>query len=178
MKTQEHTESVHEIERKFLLADKPELLDDGAPVCIRQGYLDLKEEGAEVRVRQEGKQFFLTIKGSSQDKQEVKIGRRAFRALWPLTKGRRVRIQRFRIPQGDWTVAIDVYRRKLKGLITAEVEFPDKKSAKGFSPPDWLGREVTGVEGYRNHLLAQNGLPEETAPAQERATASNGKHTH
>jgi adenylate cyclase len=175
MKTQEHTEGGQEIERKFLLADKPEVIDDGAPVGIRQGYLTLKEEGGQVRVRQEGKQFFLTIRGSTDS--EVKIDRKAFRALWPLTKGRRVRIQRFRIVQGEWTVAIDVYKRKLKGLITAEVEFPDKKSAKGFSPPDWLGREVTGDDCYRNHVLALNGVPEETAPAKERETASNGKHT-
>ena len=56
MRTQEHAENAQEIERKFLLADKPEVLDDGEPICMRQGYLDLKEEGAQVRVRQEGKQ--------------------------------------------------------------------------------------------------------------------------
>jgi CYTH domain-containing protein len=177
MKTQEHTENAHEIERKFVLADKPKLIDDGAPVCIRQGYLDLKDEGGQVRVRQEGKQYFLTIQGATHSKEEVKIGRKAFRALWPLTKGRRVRLQRFRIAQGEWTVAIDIYRRKLKGLITAEVDFPDKKSAKGFSPPDWLGREVTGVESYRNHALAVNGIPEESESAQEPEKPSNGKQT-
>ncbi len=177
MKTQEHTESTQEIERRFLLDDKPQLLDDADPICIRQGYLDLKEEGAEACVRQEGKQFFLTIKGSTQSQEEVKIGRKAFRALWPLTKGRRVRMLHYRIPQEEWTVAIDVYRRKLKGVIAAEVDFSDKKSARGFTPPDWLGREITGMEGYDNHSLALNGLPEETLPALDRETASNGKQT-
>ena len=43
------------------------------------------------------------------------------------------------------TIQLDVYRRKLEGLVVAEVEFPDEEAACDFRAPAWLGREVTGV---------------------------------
>src|SRR5262249_17343975 len=137
------------------------------------------QNGTEVRVRQEGKRYFLTIKtgqGKARVEEELKISRKHFDSLWPLTRGRRVRKVRYFASHHDWTLEVDVYRRKLKGLVTAEVEFADRKSARAFEPPEWLGREVTDDEHFRNQSLALNGMPEEPAkPAP--AKNHNGRHS-
>src|SRR5205814_1842600 len=107
------------------------------------------KNGTEVRIRQEGKQYCLTIKsgqGKVRVEEELSIDRKRFDSLWPLTRGRRVRKVRYFASHHDTTIEVDVYRGKLKGLMTAEVEFADTKSARAFEPPDWLGREVTDDE--------------------------------
>jgi CYTH domain-containing protein len=77
-----------------------------------------------------------------------------------LTEGRRAFKVRYKVRCGKRTVEVDVYRGPLEGLVTAEVEFPDEESAREFRPPDWLGREVTGDERYKNESLARYGAPE------------------
>ncbi len=57
------------------------------------------------------------------------------------------------------TVEVDVYAGDLEGLLTAEVEFPDEATAREFSAPEWLGRDVTDDERYANRALAVNGIP-------------------
>ena len=150
-----------EIERKFLLDEPPEGLDDRPGTKIRQGYIAITEAGTEVRVRKEGKRYSLPIKeghGLARGEEEVEIGPAQFASLWPLTKGRRIRKVRHEVPHDGLTVQVDVYSRRLKGLVTAEVEFPDEDAARRFQPPAWLGREVTGDEQYSNQGLARNGL--------------------
>lgn len=68
------------------------------------------------------------------------------------------------MPHDGLTIQVDVYRRKLKGLITAEVEFPDGDAAGRFQVPTWLGREVTGDDQYSNQNLARYGLPQGRKP--------------
>jgi CYTH domain-containing protein len=147
-----------EVERKFLVHELPEDLDRFPSAKIRQGYLAIGD--TEVRVRAEGKKYFLTVKtGHGESRQEVerRISKKDFAALWPLTRGRRVWKRRYRIPYGKRTIELDVYRRQLKGLITAEVEFPNREAADKFQPPAWLGPEVTGDQRFSNQNLAHSG---------------------
>jgi len=156
-----------EIERKFLIHDPGCDLEEYPSVKIRQGYL-VAEDRVELRVREEGTDCFLTFKkGQGEDRleAEIPISREKFADFWPLTRGQRVRKQRYRVPCGDHTAEVDVYRRKLRGLITAEVEFPNQEAASAFHPPDWLGLEITGDERYANQNLARHGIPEEAAAA-------------
>jgi CYTH domain-containing protein len=163
MPTRQPSGKDQEIERKFLVPSPPDGLADCPFERIRQGYLAVAEGGMEVRVRQQGQQYFLTIKGGkkgpSRVEKEIAIGRKQFRALWPLTRGQRVRKRRYHVPHGDLTIEVDVYRGKLKGLTVAEVEFPNKGAAKEFSPPQWFGRDVTADSTYSNSRLAQDGRP-------------------
>jgi len=151
-----------EVERKFLLPRLPDGFDRSPAKKLRQGYLAVSEDGTEVRLRREGKRRFLTVKsghGEKREETEVPLERRSFAALWPLTRGRRVRKVRYRVPYGGLVVEIDVYRRELEGLVTAEVEFPDEEAAEKFVPPPWLGREVTGDERFNNRNLASRRAP-------------------
>jgi CYTH domain-containing protein len=152
-----------EIERKFLVAERPDL-QDGDPVEIEQGYLALPgEQGrAEVRLRRKQRDHLLTIKGGSgrtRTEEEIPIDRERFGALWPLTSGRRLAKQRHLIPHSDREIELDVYRGDLEGLSLAEVEFPDEEAADAFEPPPWFGEEVTGKEEYLNETLATKGRP-------------------
>jgi CYTH domain-containing protein len=157
-----------EVERRFLVPRRPGFLKDCGRKRIRQGYLALGPNGTELRLRQEGTRYYLTLKsgqGEARVEEELKIGRKRFDALWPLTKGRRVRKVRYFVSHHDRAIEVDVYRRRLKGLVIAEVEFDDTKAARAFEPLDWFGREVTDDENFRNQSLARNGMPEEAPDA-------------
>jgi adenylate cyclase len=153
-----------EIERKFLVAEPPEL--DGVEHAeIEQGYLALAEGtgGAEVRLRRKSDDLSLTIKGGTgrtRSEEEIALDRERFDSLWPLTEGRRVTKTRHVIPYGEREIELDLYRDELDGLEIAEVEFPDEGTADAFEAPEWLGQEVTADERYLNATLATKGLPE------------------
>src|SRR3954447_2704048 len=110
-------DSDHEIERKFLLDEPPEGLDQRQGTSIRQGYLAITEGGTEVRVRKQEKRRVLTIKeghGEVRGEEEFELTPAQFASLWPLTKGRRIRKVRYEVPHDGVTIEVDVYRGKLK----------------------------------------------------------------
>ena len=51
-----------EVERKYLLATRPDGLDGHESGRLEQGYLALDPAGAEVRVRRKGAKHTLTVK--------------------------------------------------------------------------------------------------------------------
>ena len=150
-----------EIERKFVLAAPPAEAVAAPAVAIEQGYLAADSE-FEVRLRAAGGERLLTVKrghGESREEAELRLYAEQFDALWPLTEGRRLRKSRRRVPLGDGLLAeVDRYEGELEGLVVAEVEFPSPEASRGFRPPPWLGREVTGEAAYANQALALNGL--------------------
>ena len=70
---------------------------------------------------------------------------------------------RYKIPEGIWTIELDVYRGCLKGLVVAEVEFETIDESSRFVPPPWFGREVTDDDRYKNATLAHKGTPDDHA---------------
>ena len=151
-----------EIERKFLVEQRPADLDAHPSREIEQGYLAITDD-VEVRLRRYGEQTFLTVKSSGDEsrvEEEIEIDRRRFGALWPLTDDRRIQKRRYAIAIGDGlTIDVDVYRGSLAGLLTAEVEFDSPDDAQAFEPPAWFGRDVTDDPRYKNKRLATDGLP-------------------
>jgi adenylate cyclase len=86
-------------------------------------------------------------------------------SLWPLTEGQRISKRRYLLgAEGGARIELDVYAGALTGLVTAEVEFDSSAAAAAFSPPPWLGREVTDDPAYKNKRLAIDGLPEVIGP--------------
>lgn len=151
-----------EIERKFLVEQLPAGLDAYPRDEIEQGYVAL-EGPTEVRIRRYGDRTFLTIKSGGDRvrlEEELEIDARRFGALWPLTEGRRIQKTRYRIPTpGGPTIELDIYHGQLAGLVTAEIEFDSPDAAARFSPPAWLGRDVTDEPRYKNKQLATDGAP-------------------
>ena len=151
------TPSSREIERKFLLKQLPERLKQARRCVIAQGYLAAEPGGRHVRLRKKGKTASLTFKvgrGAHREEREIKLSAKQFTALWPATVGRRLYKVRYEMPWKNLLIEIDIYRRKHRGLVVAEVEFPNRTACRKFKAPAWFGREVTGNKRYSNVLLA------------------------
>ncbi len=149
-----------EIERKFLLDAMPSTTR--GPRKIRQGYLAVDGD-VEVRIRDDAGNHELTVKGGAgraRTEVTVPLDAAQFEELWPATDGRRITKWRSLADLVDGLVAeVDEYDGELTGLVTAEVEFPDAATADVFTPPEWLGHEVTGDKRYANQALATSGRP-------------------
>ena len=57
--------------------------------------------------------------------------------------------------QDGLKIEVDIYHGRNRGLIVAEVEFPNHASRRKFKAPRWFGREVTGEKRYSNVRLAR-----------------------
>lgn len=145
-----------EIERKFLVTALPDGLGEGE--AIDQGYLAIAPDGVETRIRRRAGAATLTVKSGPamiRVEEEIPLEAARFDALWPLTEGRRLEKVRHLIGlERGLTAELDVYGGVLAGLLTAEIEFPSEAAARDFSPPPWLGEEVTGDATYANQNLA------------------------
>ena len=152
-----------EVERKFLLAERPDGLEDHPAQRLEQGYLAIDPAGAEVRVRRKDDKTLMTVKsglGLVRAEEEFAVEPELFDRLWPLTGDRQVVKTRYLVPLGDGlTAEVDDYHGALAGLLTAEVEFPDEAAAHAFSAPGWMGEDVTGDKRYANQRLATDGAP-------------------
>ncbi len=146
-----------EIERKFLLHTPPPGLEGAEQRVIRQGYLALEPE-REVRLRQSGESFWLTVKeGSGLQRRETEIALEPtqFATLWPHTQGRRIEKVRYLFEWEGVTLEIDRYQAPHAPLMVVEIEFTDLEASTAFEPPPFLGEEVTGQRAYSNAALAQ-----------------------
>lgn len=152
-----------EIERKFILERVPEkLIAKNQGEQIKQGYL-LHDEHCELRIRQRGDQFWMTVKkgtGLSRFEQECEIPETQFAMLWALTDGRRIEKTRYAVPVEEHLFEIDVFSGTLSRLIVLEVEFPTIEASQLFTEPDFIAFEVTEDSSYKNAVLAHRGLPE------------------
>lgn len=74
---------------------------------------------------------------------------------------------RWPIPVGNFLLQVDQFidiRHKPSRLVITEVEFdgPDAlEQANSFSPPDWLGEEISGQHQWSNFSLCMNGEPQD-----------------
>ncbi|MEQ8713840.1 MAG: CYTH domain-containing protein [Cyclobacteriaceae bacterium] len=153
-----------EIERKYLISTLPEnLLAGQIANPILQGYIAVHEDKTEVRIRRFGGQYWQTIKSPghlSRLEFELPIDEKLFHELWPLTQGRNLEKNRYDIPYLGKTIELDVYTGHLSGLMVAEVEFESIEESNRFTPPDWFGKEISGIRKYKNFILASEGLPQ------------------
>ena len=148
-----------EIERKFRVARLPTGLGNGA--SLRQAYVAV-EGDVEVRVRSDGTHHVLTVKGGGgleRAEVEVAIDAAAFDELWGLAGDRHLEKIRHRVDLDGLTAELDLYAGPLAGLAVVEVEFPSRREAEAFDPPDWFGVELTGEPGWSNAALARHGAP-------------------
>ena len=143
-----------EIERKFLIPELPENLDQYPHDPIWQAYLCTRPT---VRIRRMGEALILTVKGKgvlAHEEFELPLTEEKFRHLADKTDGHPVIKTRYRIPLPPYTVELDVFEGEHEGLWMAEVEFPTIEEAEAFTPPDWFGEEVTYDKRYHNSYLA------------------------
>lgn len=149
-----------EIERKFLVRTMPDL-SAARPSALRQGYVTLPEDSAELRLRQSDDSFVLCVKsgeGLVRSEREIAITAAQFQTLWPATEGRRIEKTRWTGDLGAGLIyELDIFAGDLDGLVTIEVEFGSEEAACAFVPPDWFGRDVTRDKRFGNKSLAVSG---------------------
>ena len=146
-----------EIERKFLLqGDAWRGL--GQAVLLRQGYLSSARERV-VRVRIEGEQAMLTIKGANvgatRGEWEYPIPLAdAAELLDGLCEQPLIEKVRHRIEHAGMLWEVDEFLGANAGLIVAEIELASEDQP--FEKPDWIGAEVSGDARYYNANLIRH----------------------
>ena len=146
-----------EIERKFLLAGDA-WRGLGQAVLLRQGYLSSARERV-VRVRIEGEQAMLTIKGAnvgaSRGEWEYPIPLAdAVELLDGLCEQPLIDKYRHRIEHAGMVWEVDEFLGANAGLIVAEIELASEDQP--FEKPDWVGAEVSGDARYYNANLIRH----------------------
>jgi adenylate cyclase len=150
-----------EIERKFKVRHDGWRADVvGEPIPMRAGYLSRRSE-ATVRVRFEGDEAVLTIKGKAvdadgRDREEhnFPIPRASAEAMLagPMLDGGVIEKTRHSVKCGEDLFVVDVFAHPRPGLELAEIEL--SAADQDFQRPDWLGEEVTGDPAYFNATIA------------------------
>ncbi|MBW3497565.1 MULTISPECIES: CYTH domain-containing protein [unclassified Janthinobacterium] len=146
-----------EIERKFLLAGDA-WRGLGQPVLLRQGYLSSARERV-VRVRIEGEQAMLTIKGANvgatRGEWEYPIPLAdAVELLDGLCEQPLIEKVRHRIEHAGMVWEVDEFLGANAGLLVAEIELASEDQP--FDKPEWIGAEVSGDARYYNANLIRH----------------------
>src|SRR3954467_15508309 len=148
-----------EIERKFLVHEPPPGSGEHPSSALEQGYVAIHPDGTEVRIRRRDGRSVLTVKsggGLVRVEEEFAIDDATFERLWPLTEGRRIEKVRHLLPAEPpgLVIELDVYGGDLAGLAVGEIEFGSEADAGAFTPPAWLGPDVTADARFKNQRLA------------------------
>lgn len=148
-----------EIERKFLVNDKINLMDLSKyeKEEITQYYLF---KNPEMRIRKCGEKFYVTYKGAGdlqRIEQETDVSPVFFEKFKDYCKGQVIYKTRYKIPLANSLVAeVDFYHSYLKGLRIVEIEFDSVEQANAFKDfPDFFGEEVTNNPKYKNKNLSR-----------------------
>ena len=145
-----------EIERKFLVKQLPENLQNYSHKEFEQGYLCTTPV---VRVRREGDDYVLTYKGAglmTRKEENLPLNKEAYEHLIAKADGIVITKTRYFIPEKDGLkIELDVFHGVHQGLILAEVEFSTEEEANAYQPPEWFGEDVTSCALYHNSVLSK-----------------------
>ena len=150
-----------EIERKFLLSGLPAGVSRHPSVIVDQGYLPGTAVRERVRRMQDNAslRYFRTIKvgtGIERFEFEEETTDTFFVAVWPLTRGHRVRKRRYQVPAGERTWEIDEFLDR-DSLVLAEIEL--ERADERVEPPAAIAavlvREVTDEPDFSNYRLSR-----------------------
>lgn len=170
----------HEIERKFVLTEPPELeqppLVDATRLAIEQTYLvGLDDASERVRLTRDddgAERYFHTVKRRLSDltreETEREIDHSEYRDLWRRRDPRRgtIRKTRYRFPYHGRIFELDLFDDPA-GLVLLEVELPSEDARVELPPFSGL-REVTGDDAYSNSELARRVSADRRTPPPRR----------
>lgn len=144
-----------EIERKYLVKQMPEHLEQYACLEIEQAYLCTAPV---VRVRRQNEEYYLTYKGGgmmAREEYNLSLNKEAYEHLRAKADGKSITKKRYVIPiENGLKVELDIFEGAHAGLIMAEVEFPDEETCNSFKPLDWFAEDVTMDRRYHNSVMS------------------------
>jgi CYTH domain-containing protein len=151
-----------EIEKKYLVLpqqlDQHVQLDQHPFKPMVQGYL-ASSDLVVIRIRVSQDHGRLTIKQRGAGIKRIEVERdlslEEANELLSLCGTKKVEKQRYFVPDGKYTIELDIFLGENTGLIIAEVEFQDEEEANAFEPPEWFSAEVSGDLRYYNHYLSE-----------------------
>lgn len=152
-----------EIEKKYAIHQMPEDLEQYQYKKIEQGYLC---HNPIVRIRKSNNDYYITYKSKLgivnnssaiiNNEVELPLTQEAYLTLKAKIDNNMVYKTRYLIPiNKDLTVELDVFEGLLSGLVFAEVEFPDEKTADEFIVPSWFGKDLSSDKRFTNHHLSK-----------------------
>lgn len=155
-----------EIERKWII-DKEKIPYDLINLqisMIEQTYICFSPE---IRVRRinNGEEYTFTVKtnmtsdGMIRDEMEINITKEEYENLIKKREGNTILKTRYQFLDGDDLLAIDIFSGELEGLAYLEIEFESEEEANNFKSYDWVIKDVTDDENYKNGHLARYGIP-------------------
>ena len=146
-----------EIERKFLIRQLPEHLEQYPCLQIEQGYLCTNPV---VRIRKQDDSYFLTYKSGglmTREEYNLPLTKEAYEHLLPKIDGILIEKTRYLIPLEDgYTAELDIFEGALESMTLVEVEFESIEAANSYTPPEWFGEDVTNSPNYHNSYLSQH----------------------
>ncbi|MBO4599698.1 MAG: CYTH domain-containing protein [Bacteroidales bacterium] len=158
-----------EIERKFLVRELPNNLEQYEHYEIEQAYLCTSPT---LRIRRMGDEYILTIKervalSSSSAihnrEEEFALSKESYQRLLSKCDSSGVGKTRYiidlwKLMKDDaytgLVAELDIFHGRHNGLMLVEVEFPNTQAANAFVPPEWFGEDVSSEPCYRNSFLA------------------------
>lgn len=147
-----------EIERKFLVTSDSYKTEAFKQSRIVQGFLSTDKQRT-VRVRIQGNQGFLTIKGEtssnglSRFEWEKDISIMDAENLLKICEKGIIDKIRYEVKVGNHIFEVDEFYGDNKGLVIAEIELESEKEI--YEKPNWIGAEVTGDIRYYNAQLSK-----------------------
>lgn len=145
-----------EIERKFLVKELPDNLNQYKCRLIEQGYLSTNPV---VRVRRDNDDFILTYKGKgkmAREEYNLPLNEEAYYHLLKKCDGNIITKKRYEIPiKNGLTVELDIFEGVFTGTILAEVEFSSIEEANAYVMEDWFAKDVTEDRNYHNSNMSK-----------------------
>ncbi len=145
-----------EIERKFLVAQLPDNLDNYNCRYIEQGYLSTKPV---VRVRRDNDDYYLTYKGSgmiAREEYNLPLTKDSYEHLIKKADGNIITKKRYEIPDGNgYTIELDIFEGAFNGTVIAEVEFNTIEEADNYIMPAFFTEDVTNNPEYHNSNMSK-----------------------
>ena len=113
-----------------------------------------------VRVRRENDSYVLTYTSKgllAREEYNLPLTKEAYEHLLSKADGIIITKTRYKKPISGTglVIELDVFSGTYKGLMLAEVEFPNIEAAEHFVPPSWFGEDVTFSGKYQNSRLSQ-----------------------
>ena len=145
-----------EIERKFLIRQLPEHLEQYPCRHIEQGYLCTNPV---VRIRKQDDAYFLTYKSGglmAREEYNLPLNKEAYEHLLAKADGNIITKHRYEIPDKTGrTIELDIFDGVFNGTVIAEVEFDSIDEADSYIPPDWFLEDVTNDTSYHNSNMSK-----------------------
>ncbi|MGN0466425.1 MAG: CYTH domain-containing protein [Lachnospiraceae bacterium] len=145
-----------EIERKFLVKQLPDNLENYEARQIEQAYLCTSPV---VRIRKKDEDYILTYKSSGmleRMEEEMPLTKESYEHLREKADGNIITKIRYLIPEENGLlIELDCFLGVFEGFVMAEVEFESIEQARAYNAPEWFLEEVTYDKNCHNSNLSK-----------------------